>query len=131
MKAKRLLASVVFTLMVLTMFGGLVLAHHSTAGYDSRTEVTLRGTVTEFVWRNPHVVVFWDVKDANGKVANWNGQMNSPTSMIQVGMNKNSMKRGDDIVVIGNPSKTGAPLAVIIKITRADGTLVVDRQTPQ
>ena len=131
MRVGRLSAIVVFTLIVFAMFGGMVSAHHSVAGYDNKKEVTLRGTVVEFVWRNPHVVVFWDVKDSNGKVANWSGQMNSPTSMIQVGMNKNSMKRGDDIVVIGNPSKTGAPLAVIIKITRADGTLVVDRQTPQ
>ena len=131
MRVKQLVAGVVFTLMVFTMFASVVSAHHSTAGYDTKKEAILRGTVTSFVWRNPHVLVFWDVKDENGKVVNWNGQMNSPTSMIQVNMNRNSLKPGDEIIVTANPSKTGLPLSVIVKITMADGTLVVDRQTPQ
>ena len=131
MRVGRLSAIVVFTLIVFAMFGGMVSAHHSVAGYDNKKEVTLRGTVVEFVWRNPHVVVVWDVKDETGKVVQWSGEMNSPTSMIQVGMNRNSLKKGDEIIVVGNPSKTSTPLSVIRKITMADGKLVVDRFTPQ
>lgn len=131
MRVLRLSAIVGFTLMVFAMFGGLVSAHHSVAGYDSAKLVDLRGIVVEYKWKNPHVFVVWDVKDTSGKVVQWIGEMNSPTSMIQVGMNRNSLKPGDDVIVTINPSKTGNPLAVIRKITTADGKLIVDRFTPQ
>ena len=131
MRARRFSAIVVFALIVFPMFVGLASAHHSVAGYDIKKEVTLRGTVVEYVWRNPHVVVVWDVKDENGKVVQWSGEMSSPTSMIQVGMNRNSLKKGDEIIVVANPSKTGNPLSVIRKIELADGRLVVDKLTPQ
>ena len=131
MRIKRLPAVVVFSLIVFPMFGGVVSAHHSVAGYDTKSEVTLRGTVVEYNWKNPHVFVVWNVKDENGKVVQWIGEMNSPTSMIQVGMNRSSLKPGDEIVLVVNPSKTGNPLAIIRKINMADGKLVVDRFTPQ
>ena len=120
-----------FTLLMFAMFAGLVSAHHSVAGYDTQKEVTLKGTVVEYNWRNPHVFVVWNVKDESGKVVQWIGEMNSPTSMIQVGMSRSSLKAGDEIVLVVNPSKTGNPLAVIRKINMADGKLVVDRFMPQ
>ncbi len=124
-----LLRSVI--LIAIGISGSPVYAHHSVAGYDSQKEVTLRGTVVEYNWRNPHVFVVWDVKDASGNVVRWSGEMNSPTSMIAVGMNRTSLKPGDEIVVVANPSKSGNPLSVIRKISMADGKLVVDRFAPQ
>ena len=130
MKAKQIL-TVLFALSLLAPFAGVASAHHSVAGFDNKKEVNLKGTVVQFVWRNPHVLVVWDVKDENGKVTQWSGEMNSPTSMIQVGMNRNSLKPGDEVIVTLNPSKTGTPIAVIRKVTMADGKLVVDRIVPQ
>ncbi|PYS05796.1 MAG: hypothetical protein DMG12_06295 [Acidobacteria bacterium] len=69
--------------------------------------------------------------DKNGKTVEWAGEMNSPTSMIQVGMNNQSLKRGDQIILTVNPSLTGNPLGVIRKITTMDGKTIVDRFTPQ
>jgi len=112
-------------------FAGLASAHHSVAGFDNQKEVVLKGTVSQFIWRNPHVLLEWEVKGEDGKVTKWSGEMNSPTSMIQVGMNRNSLKPGDEVLVVINPSKTGNPLAVIRKINMADGKLVVDRIMPQ
>lgn len=106
-------------------------AHHSVAGFDSKKEVVLKGTVAQFIWRNPHVLLLWDVKGEDGKVTQWSGEMNSPTSMIQVGMNRYSLKPGDEVLVTINPSKTNNPLAVVRKVTMADGKLVVDRIIPQ
>jgi hypothetical protein len=123
--------TVVFVLSLMAAFAGLASAHHSVAGFDNSKEVVLKGTVAQFIWRNPHVLLEWDVKGEDGKVTRWSGEMNSPTSMIQVGMNRNSLKPGDEVVVVLNPSKTGNPLAVIRKVNMADGKLVVDRITPQ
>jgi len=130
MRSNRLSAFVVFALMVFTVCAGVLSAHHSVAGYDTKKEVEQRGTVVEFRWRNPHVVVVWNVKDASGKVTEWAGEMNSPTSMIQVGMNKNSLKPGDEIVITINPSKTGNALGIIRKVTDPGGKIIVDRFTP-
>ena len=123
--------TVLFVLGLFATFAGVASAHHSVAGMDNKTELQLKGTVTQFVWRNPHVLVFWNVKDASGKVTEWSGEMNSPTSMIQVGMNRQSLKIGDEVIVSLHPSKTGAPISTIIKVTKADGSIVVDRITPQ
>jgi hypothetical protein len=75
--------------------------------------------------------VVWEVKDESGKSIEWAGEMNSPTSMIQVGMNRNSLKPGDEVVITVNPSKTGNSLGIIRKITMSDGKLIVDRFMPQ
>ena len=130
MKAKHVL-TVLFVLGLLAAFAGAASAHHSVAGFDNKKEVVLKGTVVQFIWRNPHVLLLWDVKDESGKVTQWSGEMNSPTSMIQVGMNRESLKPGDEVLVTINPSKTNNPLAVIRKVTKADGQLVVDRIVPQ
>src|SRR5262245_44337897 len=105
--------------VILLIFVGSVWAHHSVAGYETTKELTLRGTVVEYSWKNPHVFVVWNVKDENGKVVQWLGEMNSPTSLIPLGMSKSSLKSGDEIVVVVNPSKTGNPVALVRKINMA------------
>ncbi len=56
---------------VLATASGPVSAHHGTRiSYDRENPVTLEGTVTELVWANPHVALFVDVEDENGKVVN-------------------------------------------------------------
>jgi hypothetical protein len=124
-------ALIVFTLIGLVMFAGVLSAHHSVAGYDTEKQVEQRGVIVEYNWRNPHVFVVWNVKDQSGKVVQWAGEMNSPTSMMQVGMNKNSLKVGDEVILTINPSKTGNPLGIIRKVTTPDGKIIVDRFTPQ
>ena len=131
MRLERFLAIVVLATVVVSLSGGVLSAHHSVAGYDTQKEVVLHGVIKEFNWRNPHVYVVWEVKDASGKVVEWAGEMNSPTSMIQVGMNRNSLKAGDEVVITVNPSRTNNPLGIIRKITMADGKLIVDRFMPQ
>src|SRR6266478_326090 len=102
------------------------LAHHSRAHYGTE-ESTTRGVVLEYKWRNPHVYVVWTVKDKEGKATQWVGEMASLTSMIADGMTKDSLKIGDEITVIAFPTKiAGSAEALIKKITKADGTVVVD-----
>src|SRR6266699_2067965 len=99
MRVQRLLFVIVFILMTFPMFGGLVLEHLSVAGYETKTEMVLQGVVVEYRWRNPHVIVVWNVTDKSGKTVEWAGEMNSPTSMIQVGMNNPSLTRGDQLTL--------------------------------
>ena len=64
MRLERFSVIVVLTLTFVSLSGEVLWAHHSVAGYDTQKEVVLRGVVKEFNWRNPHVFVVWEVKDA-------------------------------------------------------------------
>ena len=131
MKAKRPWTFAVFALMLLPLFAGWVSGHHSQAGYDTQKQVELRGVVVEFKWRNPHVFIVWDGKDSSGKPVQWTGEMSSTTTMMSAGMNRDSLKVGDEIIVTGNPSKSGNPNCLIRKIATADGKFSLDRLTGQ
>jgi Family of unknown function (DUF6152) len=127
MKSQRIFALVLLaSALVFALFTGIASAHHSRAHYG-QDEATTKGIVIEYKWRNPHVFVVWEVKDPSGKSTQWVGEMASVTSMIADGMTKDSLKQGDEITVISFPSKNpGSTEALIKKITKADGKVVVD-----
>ena len=106
------------------MVAGPVLAHHSTAAYVDN-DVTQKGTVVEFIWGNPHVEVVWDVKDESGTSVRWRGELASVQSVMADGLNKNSLKPGDEVLMTVRPAKAGTPHSVISQIRRSDGTMVL------
>ena len=127
MGTKRVFALVMCALVVVfPIFGGVASAHHSGAHYGN-VEKTLKGTVVEFKWRNPHVFIVWEVKDDRGKAVQWIGELASVTSSIADGMTKDSLKPGDQIIVSAFPTKAGTPESLIKKIVKADGTPIVER----
>ena len=112
-------------IVLLPMLTSPVLAHHGNAAWAT-TEVTLKGTVVDYVWRNPHVLLVWTTKDDSGKVVQWTGEVASPESMMaDDGWTKQTFKPGDEIVLVLRPAKSGVPNGVIDQIKRADGTVVM------
>jgi hypothetical protein len=109
--------------MVFTVFGGVVSAHHGRAGY-SESVSTVKGTVTSVEWKNPHVFINFDVKDDKGTVVHWIGELSSPSTMLAAGMSRTTLKPGDEIVVKGKSGQNGAPLSLIDSIVR-DGKPIV------
>src|SRR3954469_9556109 len=86
-----------------------MLAHHSFAAeYDANKPVTLKGTVTKVEWTNPHARFYVDVKDANGKVTNWNLELASPNVLKRAGWTRTALKEGDSVTVEGSAAKDGA-----------------------
>jgi len=110
------------------LLGASATAHHSRAGYDSAAGklVTNNGVVSNVIWRNPHVFVVWDVKDSNGSVVKWTGELSSPTTMISEGMGRDTFKPGDPITATFMPAKAGTPHGLLIKVVRPDGKIVMD-----
>ena len=100
-------------------------AHHGTGTYDSTKSVTLSGTVTEFNFTNPHAALFFDVKDASGKLVNWAIEMNSPGVLRRAGWTKATFKAGDQITITVRPAKAGTPVGLI---NRAQGVVVNGKQ---
>ena len=83
-------------------------AHHGTGiSYDQDSLITLHGTVTEFVLRNPHAQLWLDVSDGEFKGQNYGIEMNSPGVMLRWGWTRSTFKPGDEITVKVHPSRTG------------------------
>lgn len=77
-------------------------AHHSFAAeYDQNKPVTLKGTVKELKWVNPHAYLYIDVKDETGTLTLWAMELLSPNALARQGWNKNSLKVGEEITVEG------------------------------
>ena len=100
-----------------------LVAHHGDAGYDSSKLVSVKGIVTEFQFINPHAEISLDVKNEDGAVENWQGEMNSPNILSRAsGWNKSTLKPGDRIIVEGHRSKNGLKVIRVERVSLADGT---------
>jgi hypothetical protein len=105
-----------------------LVAHHGRgATYDMKKRVTLKGTVSRVEWRNPHVLIYLDVKDADGKVVTWGFENSGVSTLAQEGYNRNTLKVGQPITAIVNPAANGAPTAIVVKIVLADGSEIMSR----
>lgn len=96
-------------------------AHHGAATFDTATEITLKGTVTEWLWFNPHCFLKFDVKDESGLVKNWAVEAGNPTDMTKRGWGRTSFKPGDEVTVTLQPAKNGSPVGRIRTIVGANG----------
>ena len=107
-------------------------AHHGTGiSYDlTHNPITIKGVITEYRWANPHVSVFIDVKDGNGKVVNWALEGSGIAAYLERGFSRNTLKAGMEVTALLYPSKIkGQPSGVIAKITRPDGQEVLRFQS--
>lgn len=107
----------------LLMICGPVFAHHGTnASYDTTKHITLTGTVTQFVWANPHMQIYFDVKDEKGNVVHWAGEIPDPPFLAQkAGWTRDSIKSGDQVTITGSPSKAGTPVMVVRRVVLPNG----------
>ena len=111
-----------FSVVAAILFiSGAALAHHGAAGYDSNKLTTLKGTVTDFRFQNPHAQVFLDVKDSSGKVQNWILEAVGIATLTRSGWTRSIIKPGDSITVTGNPAKNGSPSMRLTKLVLASG----------
>ena len=110
-----------FGIIGLLIFNGSALAHHGNAAYDLANPIVLKGTVTEFVWSNPHVQIYFDVKDDKGKLVHWASETVSPGMLSRAGWTKSELRPGDEITITLGPSKNGAPIGYALKIVLANG----------
>jgi len=88
-------------------------AHHGTASFDTGKTVTVKGTVTEYVWSNPHVLVKVDAKDENGTIAHWVLEAQNPVTQAGRGWSKNTFKAGDEVSLDITPAKNNRPVGEI------------------
>jgi hypothetical protein len=98
-----------------------VFGHHGGAAFDQGKTVTFTGTVTEMTYANPHVLVYWDVKDGEFAGVNWSGWLTAPNKLNRAGWSKRTLNPGDTITVSGTPHKSGLHVLQIRKLVGPDG----------
>jgi hypothetical protein len=96
-------------------------AHHGPAEYDTNTQTTLKGTITDFQFMNPNSIILFDVTDAAGNTQKWSAEALSATSMVRQGWSKTILKPGDQITIVGNISKNGSHTMRLNKIVLSSG----------
>jgi Family of unknown function (DUF6152) len=99
-----------------------LLAHHGAAMYDMEREITVRGTVTDFEWSNPHVLIYADVRDSKGNAKRWIIETRGgPNVLARAGWNKDTLKPGDQVTLIGHPARDGSNNMRLAKIVLPNG----------
>ena len=107
-----------------------VAAHHGNAAYDATKQINLKGTVTQFIWANPHCVVLFDVTDEGGQALHWMAETENPTTMTNMGWLKSSLKPGDPITIRVITVKNGKPIGRIVWVELASGQKLPGRLLP-
>jgi len=88
--------------------GHRVSAHHSFASTYSFETITIEGKVVEFLFRNPHSVVLVETPGANRQTITWAAEWGTAGQLSRQGIEKDTLKPGDHVVIRGNPSRNSA-----------------------
>lgn len=102
-------------------------AHHSSAPfYDANQQVDIEGTVSRFVFKNPHAFLYLDVTDASGVKAEWQVELGAPVSLRRTGWTPDTLPLGM-VVKVSGPQARGEGATGVLgrRMTRADGSPIV------
>ncbi len=115
------IGSLHIALIALAIATAPVFAHHGASAFDPSKEITIDGTVTNFVFSNPHVQVFFQTINNQGVTEAWQGELPAPNTLIRAGWSKRTLKPGDPVTIIGFPAWKGQRVLWIRKIVGALG----------
>ena len=108
-------------ILSLFMMASSMLAHHSDSVFDQERMVTVTGTVTKFVFANPHTLIYLNVTDAKGNVVEWTITGGALGSMKKVGWTHNTIKPGEVLTINGFQYWDHRPIMIHVTLTRANG----------
>ena len=130
MNNKMAVLSVIVSVLLLSV---PVFAHHGRGdAYDTKNPVTAQATVTEVLYVNPHVQLYYDTKDASGKVTHWNGEMTDIGQLMRAGWTKKrfieALKPGTVVQMTFQKSRTPQPpgtgVSVVMKMVGQSGDVI-------
>jgi hypothetical protein len=118
------------TVVAALLMPHFLLAHHSSASYDVGKRVTLKGTVKEWVYSNPHCLLILEVKNEAGEMVVWTNETQAPSVIFPVGYRRDSFKFGDPVTITIEPYKDGQPFGRILGAVLADGKVLGPAVSP-
>jgi hypothetical protein len=124
-------AKIAVLLSTTGLLAASMFAHHGSAvSYDLAQRVTMKGTVTEFKYINPHPALFWDVKDEKGNVTHWTGEIAPNVAQLQQegwGRKRSeaALAPGTPVTITLSPSRAGGSVGLIQRIENNGGELIL------
>ena len=113
--------------VICTLSGTIVLAlgaashaHHGAAAYTDEV-LTMKATVTDFRFVNPHVQVYFDIRNAAGEIEHWQGELTAPNKLARAGWTKNTLQPNEQIEISGRAGRNGGKSIWIRSLIKADG----------
>ncbi len=105
----------------LMSFASPSFSHHSFAMFDFDKTLTIEGTVEQFQWTNPHVVIWINADAENGDESKiWGIELTSPGNLTRAGWTKRSLNPGDRVSVTMSPLRSGNAGGAFRKATLED-----------
>ena len=119
------------TIILSAVFGlvGTAVGHHSDAGYDQERIIGFEGTVTRFLWRNPHITVFVETPNEAGELVEWGVETGSTPIMTRSGWSRDLFAPGDVISVRAHPDRQHRAHAMMISIEKSDGSVWIQDES--
>jgi hypothetical protein len=116
-------AALAFSVAAL-LAAGAAEAHHSTAMFDMRKDVTLDGTIKRFDWTNPHTWIVFVVPNAQGGMDEYGIEGMSPNYLVRNGWSKHTLNPGDKVELTIHPLKDGRKGGFDVSVKWPDGKLM-------
>jgi uncharacterized protein DUF6152 len=116
----KLLVLIIGAVAVLSVSDPTI-AHHGTAAYDTKVLVTVKGAMTDFRFVNPHVQLYFDVKNDKGEIEKWQAELTAPNKLSRAGWDKHTLNPGDSITATGYVSKNDPHTMWIKDLIGPDG----------
>ena len=124
MKKLALVLTMIFTVLLVA---APIFAHHGETNYDTEKLVSVKATVTNFEFINPHTQITLEAKNDKGEVEKWTCEVRSPAMLVRNGgWDKHTLKPGDVITAIGFRAKNGSNILRLKKIVLSDGKELPD-----
>ena len=121
----RIVVSAVAATAVLLV--GAAWAHHNmSAMFDFNDKVTMTGTLNKIDWRNPHIVLWVDVKGAGNKSETWSIEGPSPTFFRTRDVNKTHVDAalGKRVTAEASRARDGSQAGLLRTMTLPDGQVL-------
>lgn len=124
--SKKLLTALGLYAGLFLLFSIPVFAHHGGSSlYDMGKSTTVKATITDFVWANPHCEISFDGIDEAGKPRHWTIEAHPPNIMVTHGWTRKSLKSGDVVSITFHPGLNGGAWGKMIKVNWTDGKELV------
>jgi Family of unknown function (DUF6152) len=104
-----------------------LLAHHGAAGYDMDKDTVVKGTITDFLWTNPHGQIELTAADSNGGTQAWAVECGPPSRLVEIGWTRHSLTAGDHVTLYFHAAKNGAPRGILVKVVLENGKELENR----
>jgi hypothetical protein len=114
--------------LALLMTCGVATAHHGSSNYDLSKSVSVKGTIAQFEFINPHSAIHLEAKDDKGNAEQWLIEADSPNNLARAGWTRDSLKPGNQVTIVGNRLKDGSKVMRLQKVIFADGKELKPRE---